>query len=113
MQCLRCGHLIPDHLLDCPACVEERSKPAIRANQRHPLLLCAQGRGILTTRAIAATRHVQMFGCDRTFCGERIESGHRRGSQSFESLNNVATFICSKCVAEVNAILKEAQACSV
>jgi len=113
MICPRCRRDVPDALLGCVGCIEERSKPAIRQSQQHPLRLVAQGRGTFTTRAIGSVRHVQMFGgIERTFCGEQIVSGHKRGAQSFQSLNDSATFICSKCREEIAAILREAEACS-
>jgi hypothetical protein len=99
-------------MLSCPACAERRSVAAMRQYQKHPLLLVAQNHGAFTTRVISSggngpVKHVQMFaaGNARTFCGEIIESHHRRGTQSFDSYNDATNYICSACRSVIAEIL--------
>lgn len=119
MKCHVCRHDIPGTLLSCPACAERRSVAAMRVYQRHPLRLVAENRGVFTTRMITGgnmspVKHVQMFaaGNTRTFCGEVVESFHRRGTQSFESYNDAASTICTACRSVIAEILAEATTCS-
>ena len=112
MICSTCNHYVPDGLIACPVCAEERSRAAMRKYQHHPLALVAQGRGVLTTRAINNVRHVQMFGCAKTYCGETVESYNRRNSILFLALRDEREHICARCADEIDVIVKEAALCS-
>lgn len=108
MICAACGHYVPDDLITCPVCAEERSRVALQQYQHHPLRMVAEGRGVLTTRAIDHVRHVQMFGCQKTFCGATVEAYHRRNSVLYQALRDPASLICETCIARIEALHAEA-----
>jgi hypothetical protein len=112
MICQTCFRPVPDMMVTCPACVQERSKAAMRAFQYRPLRMVGQGKASFTTRAISGIRHVQMFGAELTFCGEVLQSGNRRAWINLNDYDERAESICPKCRAEVGALMMEALKCS-
>jgi hypothetical protein len=112
MICANCKRPVPDLMVACPACTQERNRAAMRERQYHPLRQVGQGQASLTTRAISGIRHVQMFGGDVTFCGEVLHSGNRRAWINLNDYAELEDRICPKCRAEVNALMLEALKCS-
>lgn len=112
MKCPECNHYIPDGLLACPTCVEERSRKAFREFQIRPMRFIARGHAALTTRFIGTTRHVQMVGAARTLCWEPVESYMRRQPMDLDKFleSQDENIICEKCRAEVRALVQEATA---
>ena len=78
MICKTCGRKIPDTMMDCPDCLRDRSRAAMVALQAHPLRRVAAGDGQLIVRQLNSTRHIQMFGCEYTYCDQHIPENARR-----------------------------------
>jgi hypothetical protein len=103
MTCRKCGHFIPNEMIGCPTCAEQTT----RDYQREPLRHLARNNGNLTTRTLNGVRHIQMVGgAERTFCGEPVESHHRRGRIAFGTLAQ-DQYICAVCREQIDTITRE------
>lgn len=102
-----CSHPVPDGLLACPICTEERNAKALRKFQYAPLRTVIAGLGRLTTRRIEGKRHVEMFGAEQTYCGIPVSPQHARARVDYdpEELRRV----CGKCRALLDEIAAEAR----
>jgi hypothetical protein len=119
MTCKKCNRPIPDTDLACPACLAASNLAALLAYQLHPLQAVAKDTASLTTRLIRGTRHVQMFNLNRnvdqyTFCGERIEDGHKRGTMTLDDFVDAAErgLVCERCNVTLGDLMVKGQACS-
>lgn len=128
MICAKCGTFYEQ--IVCPKCTERAGREALRIYQLNPLRQIARGRAKLLTRDMNGTRHIQMFGADRTYCYLPIEAHHRRGTIALDALNAAAARwaaiypgmvrgvpgreerFCSKCHEEVKRLVAEACTCS-
>jgi hypothetical protein len=106
--CPICDTRVPADLLVCPVCVQQASDRAVRAYQYLPLRAIEAGDGYLIERLLRQERHLQMFGCEITFCGLEITQGRPRYwiRPDPQKLRGV----CEKCREQVEAILAEALA---
>jgi hypothetical protein len=104
--CPTCNRIIPDKLMVCPVCLEERSRIALRAYQLDLLRKVLAGDAELPVRAIKGKRHIQIFGAEKTHCGQPVSPQHRRSHIPWEpaELNK----ICAGCRFAVTRLMEEA-----
>ena len=109
MTCPACRTIVPSHMIHCRVCLNQRANKALRQFQRDPVRMILTGKDDLVVRAIAGTRHVQMFGAERTFCGEAVFPAHRRSRVSWDQYQSDAV-ICRVCRATLDEIAQEVAA---
>jgi hypothetical protein len=107
MTCVTCLRPIPDELLACAICTQERSARALRKFQYAPLRTVIAGLGQLTTRRIEQIRHVQMFGADQTYCGLPVSPQHPRSRVDYDPAE--LSRVCSKCRSQLDELIEEAR----
>jgi hypothetical protein len=107
MICTACSRPIPDGLLACALCVQERSARALRQFQHAPLRTVIAGLGKLTTRRIKQLRHVQMFGAEQTYCGLPVSPQHPRAWVDYDPAE--LSRVCSKCRSQLDELIEEAR----
>jgi hypothetical protein len=107
MTCAACSRPIPDGLLACASCTQERSARALRKFQYAPLRTVIAGLGQLTTRRIEQIRHVQMFGAEQTYCGIPVSPQHPRARVDYDPAE--LSRICGKCRSQLDELIAEAR----
>lgn len=113
MICKTCGAMY--HSLICPGCAEQLSRRAYREYQLHPLRALTGGHVKIMARVNTdGFHHLQMFGCQRTFCWLDAEPWWRKREIDLEQLNErvAAGKVCRKCYGEFSGLMLEAQLCS-
>jgi hypothetical protein len=107
MTCATCSRPIPDELLACAICTQERSARASRKFQYAPLRTVIAGLGKLTTRRIEHQRHVQMFGAEQTYCGLPVSPQHPRSRVDYDPAE--LSRVCDRCRARLDELIAEAR----
>jgi hypothetical protein len=107
-ECKTCGRSIPDGLLDCMDCTLDRSRAALFAYQFAPLRRVVDSGGDLVVRHVGVTRHIQMFGCEFTYCNTHIPDKARKGRVAWTAAE-VKT-LCADCQRELDRALRAALA---
>jgi hypothetical protein len=107
--CRTCHLEIPDKYLVCPTCTEFKSTQALREHQFQFLRKVAAGETDLITRRMpdAPSRHVQMFGAMRSFCGLALEPKAKPGWIPYEP--DAMARICPSCRGEIERLIEAAE----
>lgn len=108
LACPKCGRSVPEGAIICPSCVIEASDRALRTFQLRPLQKIAEDAGYFVTRRTPRGHHIQMFGAERSYCGEDFAPVHKRGYASYVEVT-VEKKYCERCYSEILTLLKEAR----
>ena len=106
MTCEVCRYPIPDQMLACPRCTEEKGKKALRDYQLAPLRKIFEGEGEFTTRSISNQRHVQMFGAELAFCGVPVSGRDKKGRLAWNE--DAAKAMCRQCHEQIEILMERA-----
>lgn len=98
-------------LLACPNCANRRSDQALWRYQRDPIARVLEGKLTLLVRVLNYIRHFQMYGAEKTFCGQPVSPRSRlmrRGWGDCQSAD-----YCALCQGEIRRIERELEVAKV
>lgn len=104
MTCHRCGRIVPDEFLTCPACTLAAADEAMRLYQLDALTRLESTGARFALRTVERVRHVQLLGYPQSsFCGLPLPS--RARFSTFDWMTENATKLCPSCRSKIVEIL--------